>query len=103
MLSEARFTLSMSPSRVEAIAALPTWVKVDDNGEGHEVDDFDESDDTTVASDGAVCSTCFAGTRYLTDQEVIRETFMDVGEQKALMQGSCIPQKPLNFASYHWL
>lgn len=93
VLSEAHFTLSMSPSRVAAIAALPTWVNVNEDGSNDDYDDeddFSESDDAAVPVDGAVCSTCFAGTRYLTDQEVIRETFLDVGEQNALMQGACI-------------
>ena len=90
VLSEARFTLSMSPSRVEAITALPTWVTSNEDGnDDDEDDDFDQSGDAAAPEDGAVCSTCFAGTRYLTDQEVIRNTFLDVGEQNSLMQGAC--------------
>jgi hypothetical protein len=76
----------MATSRVAAIAALPTWV---DAGDGRNAGDNNHNDAAAaVRAGGAVCSTCFAGTRYLTDQESIRATFLDANEQAALMQGA---------------
>jgi hypothetical protein len=86
VLSEARFTLVMATSRVAAVAALPTWV---DAGDVRNAGDDDNNNAAAAVRAGsAACSTCFAGTRYLTDQETIRATFLDAKEQDALMQGA---------------